>query len=193
MTDNIESPDLQWSPQIDSLLAKWCDQAKCFEFMHEECYSMYNSKSRNFIITMTILSTISGASNIIAGSYSIYGFQASWIFGGLGVIASLAHILQDKLAYQQLSESNRQYCDIWGSLRRKIEAEIILPYNSRKDCSSFLELIRNDIDSVSKAGSSIIPKKIREECLEKFKNISNFNIPDICGIVEHTTIYTRLI
>lgn len=192
MSDIQETIDLQWNKQIDILLAEWCDQAKCFEYMHEESYTLYDKKSKKFIVTMTILTALSGTSNIIAGNYSINGFQVSWVFGGLAVLTSLTHILQDKLAYQQLSEAHKQYCNTWGTIRRKIESELILPFNSRKNCSSFLQLIRSDIDTVSKAGSSIIPKPIRDLCLEKFKTIPEFNIPDICGQSEHTKIYVAL-
>ena len=129
MSEVQERADLQWNQQIDTLLANWCDQAKCFEYMHNESYSLYNNKSRKFVIAITILSAIAGTSNIIAGNYSINGFQASWFFGGLSIIVSTTNILQDKLAYQQLSESHKQYCASWGTIKRKIESELILPYN----------------------------------------------------------------
>ena len=184
-----EESNLVWGPQLDTLLADWCDQAKCFEFMHNECYSMYNIKTRKFIIIITILTALSGTSNIIAGGYSINGFQASWFFGGLSILVSTTNILQDKLGYQQLSEAHKQYCSAWGTIRRKIESELILPYNSRKDCASFLKMIRGDIDIVSVQGASKIPKEVRELCLKKFSTIKNFDIPDICGQLEHTKIY----
>ena len=192
MSDIQESQDLQWNQQIDTLLAGWCDQAKCFEYMHNESYTLYNTKSRKFIIAITILSAIAGTSNIVAGNYEINGFQASWFFGGLSVLVSMTNILQDKLSYQQLSEAHKQYSSLWGTIRRKIESELILPYSSRKECASFLKLIRSDIDSVSTQGSAKIPKKIRDDCLEKFKTIPDFDIPDICGQLEHTKIYVAL-
>lgn len=187
--DSQEESNLQWSPQLDVLLANWCDQAKCFDFMHNECYSMYNAKSRKFIIITTVLTAVSGTSNIIAGGYSIGGFQASWFFGGLSVLVSMTNILQDKLGYQQLSEAHKQYCSAWGTIRRKMESELILPYSNRKDCASFLKMIRSDIDHVSIQGASKIPKDIRELCYKKFNQIPNFDIPDICGQLEHTKVY----
>lgn len=187
--DSQEESNLQWNPQLDVLLANWCDQAKCFEFMHNESYSMYNGKTRKFIIIITILSALSGTSNIIAGSYSIGGFQTSWFFGGLSVLVSTTNILQDKLGYQQLSEAHKQYNSTWGTIRRKMESELMLPYANRKDCASFLKIIRGDIDNVSVQGASKIPKDIRNLCLEKFKTIPNFDIPDICGQLEHTKVY----
>ena len=52
------------------------------------------------MITINVLTTMSGLSNIIAGSYSIDGFQISWIFGSISIIASTLNIIQDKLAYR---------------------------------------------------------------------------------------------
>ena len=66
---------------------------------------------------------------------------------------------------------------------------MILPYNTRKDAQSFLKIISGDIDQASSNGASKIPTDIRKLCYEKFKNIPNFDIPDICGQVEHTQIY----
>jgi hypothetical protein len=41
-----ETPDtaagLQWSPQIDRMLADWCDEAKCFEWMHTASFSYFD-------------------------------------------------------------------------------------------------------------------------------------------------------
>jgi hypothetical protein len=43
---------------------------------------------------------------------------------------------------------------------------------------------------VSLDGSTKIPEDIRNNCLQKFGSIPNFDVPDICGKMEHTTIYT---
>jgi len=157
--------------------------------MHTESFSRFNKKTRQFTILITIITAVTGTSNIIAGNTSINGFQTSWIFGGLAVLTSLANILQDKLGYQQLAESHKLYCVQWGQIRRKIESELILPYNTRKDAQSFLKMIRGDIDQVSSNGTSKIPSDIRVACYEKFRTIPDFDIPDICGQVEHTQVY----
>jgi hypothetical protein len=181
--------NLEWSIQLDTLLANWCDQAKCFEWMHNEAYNKYCTRSQHFIITMTIVSALAGTTNIITGNQSIYGFQISWFFGGLAVLSSLGNVLQDKLAYAQSAQAHKIYCAQWGQIRRQMEAEIILPYTSRKDAASFLKMIRTSIDQVSNDGASKIPKDIREACAQKFKDITNFDVPDICGQVEHTQVF----
>ena len=58
--------------------------------------------------------------------------------------------------------------------------------------NTFLKYIKEDINNALSDQNAIIPEKIRDECSNKFKNIPNFNIPDICGSVEHTVIYNRI-
>jgi len=51
-----------------------------------------------------------------------------------------------------------------------------------------LKYIKQDINIVSETNPTI-PKDIRNQCAEKFSKIKDFDIPDICGQVEHTAIY----
>jgi hypothetical protein len=181
-----------WTPQLDALMASWCDQAKCFEYMHNESYTYNVGCAKQMTLFITILTAVSGTANIAAGGASIGGFSVAWIFGGLTIMTSIATMLQDKFAYAQIAEGHKRFAATWGCLRRKIEAELILPYASRKNCEAFMKLIRADIDQVSADGNSKISKIIRQNCLEQFKSIPDFDVPDICGQVEHTKIYVGL-
>lgn len=183
--------NIQWSQQIDQMLASWCDNAKCFEYMHNESYDYNSTQSRKMTMFITVLTALTGTMNIGIGNISISGFQLSWVFGGLTVLTSMATMIQDKLGYAQNSEAHKRFCNTWGQIRRRIESELILPYGSRKDCSSFLKLVRSDIDQVSSDGNTRISHIVKQQCFEKFKQISNFDIPDICGQMEHTRVYVN--
>jgi hypothetical protein len=180
---------LDWSKEIDTLLASWCDNAKCFEWMHTDAYTVYEKRSKVFMITINCLTALSGVSNIIAGGYNINGFQVAWIFGGISVAASTLSMLQDKLGYQVSSQVHKTLASNWASIRLKIEEIITLPYSGRRDCKTFLRYIKADINKATMDGSSIIPKEIREACFKKFNSIPDFDIPDVCGHMEHTKIY----
>ena len=82
--------------------------------------------------------------------------------------------------------------DQWALIISKIEEMICLPYNARRDCKTFLKMIKADINQVSLDGNSLIPEKIRDECFEKFKDIENFKIPEICGKMSHTVIFNEI-
>ena len=180
---------LSWCKDIDELLASWCDNAKCFEWMHAESYSIYEKRSRVFMITINCLTAVSGVSNVIAGGYNINGFQVAWIFGGISVAASTLNMLHDKLGYQVSGQTHKGMSSSWAAIRLKIEEIIMLPYSGRRDCKTFLRYIKADINRATMEGNSIIPKEIRDACYKKFSSIPKFDIPDVCGQMEHTKIY----
>jgi len=182
------SAPLAWSPAIDDMLARWCDNAKCYEWMHTEAFSLYDRKAKQFMITMNSLTALSGISNVIAGGYTVNGFQIAWIFGGISIIASSLNMLQDKLGYQTSSVLHKRMAADWSTIRTQIEEVLTIPYSGRKDCRTFLKFIKADINSSSAEGNSMIPKALRDECYAKFNAIDNFDIPDICGHLEHTRV-----
>jgi len=180
---------LVWGNSIEHLLAKSCDQAKSFEWMHTEAFSYYDKRARILAISSNILTAISGLSNVIAGGEVINGFKLSWLFGGLSILVSISNMLQEKLAYNVLATEHRNYSIQWGIIRRKIEEELCIPRESRKDCKSFMKNMRQDINQVSVDGNAMIPEFIRQHCFLKFNKIDNFDLPDICGQIEHTQVY----
>ena len=188
-TESVVVNTLNWSPTIDQMLATWCDNAKAFEWMHTQAFSLFDKRSRSFMITVNCLTAISGLSNVIAGGYNVNGFQLAWIFGGLSIAVSTLNILQDKLGYMAPSHIHLKLASDWSSIKAKIEEVITIPYSGRRDCKTFLKYIRDDIGKATTGGNSIIPDHIRKECYEKFKDIQDFDLPDICGKVEHTKIF----
>ena len=187
--DLISNQNLQWNINIELMLSKWCDQAKCYEWMHIESWNSYNKKAKQLMIILTVLGSFSGLTNVIAGNYNVNGFQMSWVFGSIGILVGMLNVLQDKLSYQTLANDFKQYSIQWGVIRRSIEEELIIPPNSRENCATFLKFIRKSINQVYMDGSSKIPQWIKQKCYNKFKDISEFDIPDICGQIEHTVIY----
>jgi hypothetical protein len=182
-------PSLSWTKEIDVLLASWCDNAKCFEWMHGETSIDYQKRSKIFMIVINILTAVCGLSNIIAGNIIINGFQLIWIFGSVSILTSTLNILQDKLSYSSLSESHRKFASQWSIIISKIEEIVALPPSSRRDCKTFLRYIKADINQVTLDGNNLIPKHIRDACYEKFKNVPDFELPEIVGVVSHTKIY----
>ena len=187
------TPDIiSWDVSIETMLANWCDEAKCFEWMHTAAYDSYDSKSKCLTITSNIISAIAGLLNVIAGNQVVNGFQFIWAVGSLSIVISILNMIQEKMAYASLASDFRAHSMTWGIIRRKIEEELAIPIISRKSCGTFLHSIRQDINQVSLAGNSKIPQLIRDQCYTKFKVLANFEIPEICGNMAHTTVYSLL-
>ncbi len=139
------------------------------------------------MISINCLTAVSGLSNVIAGGVTVGSFQFSWLFGGISLFVSTLNILQDKLGYAAKATLHERLASDWADIRGKIEEVLSIPHAGRKDCKTVMKYIRNDITIAQKA--AMIPEEIRDACLEKFKVIKNFDIPDICGHMEHTEVY----
>jgi hypothetical protein len=189
-----DTPPISWNPTIDHLFAKWCDNAKCFEWMHAESFDINYRSARRFMVTINVLTAIAGLSNVIAGNLTIPNttFQVNWIFGGISIGISTLSMLQDKLGYQQIADQHKKYASQWAQITSKIEEMLSLPANARRDCKTFLKMIKADINQVSLDGNSLISEKIRDACYQNFKDIPNFDIPEICGKMSHTNTYNDL-
>lgn len=182
---------VKWTKSVETMLARWCDQAKCFEWMHTQAFSMYDTRARIIMISSNVLTAVSGLSNVIAGGTTFNGISLAYVFGSLSIFVSVANMLQEKLAYGTSAIEHRQYSNSWGIIRRKIEEELSIPPESRKECGTFLNFLRQDINKVSVDGSAKIPEFIMDQCYEKFSKIKDFDLPDICGHLEHTKVYVK--
>jgi hypothetical protein len=193
MSDHAESEgvgvSVSWDSQIDTLLAKWCDTAKCYEWMHSESFSICEKNAHIFLITINSITAVSGIANTVVGGLTINGIQCAWIFGGVSILISTLNILQDKLGYIQNAAIHKKLIAQWSAIRMKIEEVLSIPYSARKDCKSVLHFLRTDIRDAEREGSGLIGKYIRNSCYTHFKDVDNFDLPDICGKVEHTQIY----
>ena len=190
--DATTSDAIQWTHSVEIMLAEWCDQAKCFEWMHMHAYDYYYTRARVMVVCSNIFTAISGLSNVIAGGVSIGTFQLAYLFGSLSIVISITNMLQEKLAYASLATDFQQYSTRWGSIRRKIEEQLAIPPNVRQNCHTFLKYVRQDINQVSIDGNNKIPECIRNECFKKFSKIQDFDLPEIVGEMEHTKIYVPM-
>lgn len=183
-------PGLQWNESVDTMLAAWCDEAKCFEWMNTESYSRYNKLATGMTIATNTIIAVSGIANIIIGKVPGGNIDPSTIFGCISIFIGLVNMLQDKFDWLTMANNFKQSAVHWAVISRKIEEQLAIPHSGRKDCGTFLKYIKQDISLVSERNTSI-PKDIRDLCFKKFSAIPNFNIPDLCGQLEHTSVYVE--
>jgi hypothetical protein len=183
---------LQWTPSIDSMLAGWCDEAKAFDWMNTEAYSRYSKRALGMSITVNVAIALSGVANLIVGSAQVIETKVapSTILGCISIAISIISMLEDKFDWITMANNFKQASVQWSTVTRKLEEQLAVPHVGRKDCGTFLKYIKQDISHVSET-NYMIPKDIRELCNKKFGPIPNFDVPDICGGIEHTAVYTE--
>ncbi len=180
---------IEWNPAIETLLASWCDHAKCFIWMHSKAHDETERRIRRFTVIIHTLSTLSGLSNIITGDTTFGTFKISWIYGVITIILTSLALLQEKLALQEKSLNHRKLALQSLVIKMKIEEILSLPRKARGDCKTFMKYIKSDINNTMLEKNANIPRHIRTECKELFDKIPGFDVPDVCGQIEHTQIY----
>ena len=82
-------PGVAWNPSIDTMMADWCDQSKCFQWMHTAAYSRYSRRATAMTIAANISISLSGIANLILGStipdtritsmiFVVYPLELAW-------------------------------------------------------------------------------------------------------------------
>ena len=178
---------ISWNKSLDKMLAEWCDQSKCFNWMHTESYSRYSNLATVMSITTNIIISLSGIANLIVGNW-LSVTETPIIFGCISISVGIINMIHDKFNWSILACDFKKSAEKWGMITRKIQEILIFPPQERKDCSTFLKYIKEDINDASLT-NELIPKDIRQKCIEAFGNIKDFDVPDICGQIEHTRFY----
>jgi hypothetical protein len=191
--DNVEKESVRWNKAEEEMVANWCDQSKCFNWMNTEAFSRYSIRAIVMSITTNTIISLSGVANLFLGGglISIDQSKISLIFGCVSISVGIVNMIQDKLNWNVLANNFKQSAGKWGIITQKIEEILAIPRSHRGDCGAFLKYIKQDINEASDT-NSIIPKDIREMCNEKFGHIKDFDVPDICGQVEHTIFYKNM-
>ena len=184
------APGLQWTAQIDMMLANWCDQAKSFTWMHGQAYSRYSGRSAAMNICTNIAISLVGIVNLALASSQIEPMTTSIVTGSVSIGIGIVKMIQEQFNWMSLASDYKHSAAKWDHISRKIQEQVVLPYAGRKDCGTFLKYIKQDINEASDT-NTIIPKDIRNKCNDKFSKIPSFDVPDICGQVEHTSVYTE--
>lgn len=142
-------------------------------------------------LPVIILSTLGGTANF--GISSVFEDEqskkyASFAIGGISLLAGLMTTIGNYLRYPQLEEAHRVASISWGKLQRLIAIELALHPNDRIDSLDFLKISRAELDRLIEQ-SPPIPTDPIKEFEEKFGHIRDLKKPDICGALEHTTIF----
>lgn len=191
--DALSRASASWEPGLISLLENWTDNTKCYEWMHEMSQSRFNTFNFVIMSIVGVASAASGMSNTVVSAMSTTtGFSASWVFGVLSVMQTFFMIVVNEVGFKRRAEMHGRFANDWRSLKLQLSTELMRPLSARADCTSFINIIRKRMEQISSESDSMIPQDIRTKCHEKFSSIKDFDMPEICGDMEHTQAYTYI-
>ncbi len=181
-----------WSREQEKLMADWSDIASCYRWMHDQSEKVYSTKTLWINVPVIVLSTLGGTANF--GIQSLFENDesakkyASFGIGGISLLAGLLTTMGNYLRYAQLEESHRVASIAWGKFQRLIAVELALNPNDRMDSLDFLKICRAELDRLIEQ-SPPIPKSVIINFEARFGTIKDIKKPDICGSIEHTSVF----
>ncbi len=178
-----------WKEEEEQILRDWADKAQCYELMHSKSHEIYNYRNTLFVIPVIIISTITGTANFAQDRVPA-DKQAAFVMtvGAFNILAAIISTIAQYLKISELNESYRVGTLQWGKFYRNIKTELAKHPLDRVPPTNMLSMCKEEFDRLLEIYPDI-PQKVIREFNTKFDNTDGISKPEICDIIEPTTIY----
>lgn len=178
-----------WKEEEENILRELADKAQCYELMHSKSHDIYAYKNTLFVIPVIIISTLTGTANFAQDRVpEKYQNIFVMVVGSFNILAAIITTIAQYLKIAELNESYRVGTLQWGKFYRNIKMELIKHPLDRMAPSSMLSMCKEEFDRLLEIYPNI-PKKVIEEFKSKFNKNTEISKPEICDVIEATTIY----
>ena len=178
-----------WKEEEEQILRDWADKAQCYELMHAKSHDIFNYRNTLFVIPVIIISTITGTANF-AQDRVPESSQAIFVMvvGAFNILAAIISTIAQYLKISELNESHRVGTLQWGKFYRNIRTELAKHPLDRVPPTNMLSMCKEEFDRLLEIYPDI-PKKVIDEFNLKFKHKKGISKPEICDVIEATTVY----
>lgn len=184
--DNLKN--LEWTPNVEALLAQWSDEALSYAWLHLKSEKKYRKLNYSFTIPIVVLSTLTGSINLAMSSMipADYNHIGNLVTGGMSIFTGILGTLLNFFKYAQISESHRNAALQWHKFYRLVKTELALQRSCRKAAPTFYATAKLDMDRLLESSPNI-----PSEIVQKFEELSrrDVDLPDIIGPLRRTNVY----
>lgn len=186
--DNLKN--LEWTDNLEALLARWSDEALSYAWLHVKSESKYRKLNYGFTIPIVILSTLTGSINLamssmIPAQYATVGNLAT---GALSIFTGILGTLLNFFKYAQISEAHRNASVQWHKFYRQIKTELALERICRKSAPTFYMAAKAEMDRLLDSSPNI-PSEITQKYRDRGDSTGDVELPEIIGNLHRTRVY----
>jgi hypothetical protein len=183
--DNLKN--LEWTDNLEALLARWSDEALSYAWLHVKSESKYRKMNYAFTIPIVVLSTLTGSINLAMSSmvppqYATVGNLAT---GALSIFTGILGTLLNFFKYAQISEAHRNASVQWHKFYRQTKTELALDRACRKGAPAFYMAAKAEMDRLLDSSPNI-PSEILQKYRERDSEVE---LPEIIGHLHRTRVY----
>lgn len=177
-----------WTAAQEAILVEWSDKAASYRWLHEGAERYYQRLNNWLTVPVIVVSTAAGTANFgISNLVPPYSCAASYIIGGVTLLAGLVTTLAKFLRVGEKLEAHHAASMSWGKLNRLISVELSLRRDQRVQCQDFVKISRAEVDRLIEM-SPMIPQPILDKFRKEFADNLQLKKPDICNGIDHTMV-----
>lgn len=176
--DNDELVKVEWSSQLEDILAQEGERCRGLAWLHTRAEIMTSKFNTYIQVPVIVLSTLAGTASV--GSSALFGpanAQTSSIAVGLvSITVGIMNTLGGFFAFAKRSESHRIAHLNYSKMSSKITIELSLPRDERTPAEILLAHVRETMERMAETTPNC-PREIIDEFNKKFKDTTDVALP----------------
>lgn len=183
-----DAQQIQWTVQLERVIAKEAEQCLCYSVLHRESEAIYSKYNTYIVLPVIVLSTVAGT--LSASSATVFPGNSSGASLGIGALSigvGILNTIGSYFGWNSRAVQHKVASITYGKLHRFLMIELSLPRSSRMTCKDLLKTMREQLDRLYEIAPAIHHSVISE--FKKKHGSDALSKPEICNGLDAIKIY----
>ena len=181
---------MAWSPSLEQLLAKYCDESQVREALHRKAYYFYKKLLSWFQIPIIVGSALSGSLQFLSKSFPDI---ENHMVTGTASLSIMVSLLSAVMSYLKIGESmtkNEISLVEWQNFHNTLQHQLSLRRHDRLEPEEFMKWVKSQYDRLFEI-SPVCNQKFITQTKKKIRKSASeqFQIPNYLNGFEHAVIW----
>ena len=181
---------MEWSPSLEQLLAKYCDESQVREALHRKAYYSYKKLLSWFQIPLIIGSALSGSLQFLSKSFPDIENHLITGTASLSIVVSVVSAIMSYLKIGESMIKNETSLVEWQNFHNTLQHQLNLQRQDRLEPEKFMEWVKQSYDRLFEI-SPVCNQRFISQTKKKIRKTASgqFKIPNYLNGFEHATVW----